>query len=124
MATYPDALAGVRAVLDTLRGSTYYYLTVDYAKQPLPAYLIYTTGGDERFPFREDRVTVETYDETTTGARRAAETARGLLAEGPHDAKGILLDQVSVDTVPHDIPQHEGYPALVAATYRVSTRAI
>lgn len=124
MSAYPDALGGVRAVLDTLPGSTYYYLTVDYAKQPMPAYLIYANGGDERFPFREDRITVETYHESPTGARRAAEVARGLLADGPHDANDILLDRVDVDTVPHDIPQHEGYPALVTATYRVSTRAI
>lgn len=123
VATYPDARGSIRALLDDL-GQTYYNLTTDFAKS-LPAFLIYATGGSERFPFREDRITVQAYAVGSTAANRAAEQARAALAGGPHDGLGdTLLDRIDVETVPVEVPQYEGQPAMVTATYRVQTRAL
>lgn len=120
---YPDVIAGIRAALDAL-GLTYLHLTVDFASKQMPAFLIYANGGSERFPFREDRVTVETYADGSTAARREAEKARELLTTSLIDVNGEPLDSIEVDTVPHEVPQYEGQPAMVTATYRVSTHAI
>lgn len=123
MATYPDARAGVRALLKPL-GATYYVLTTDFAKS-LPAFLVYATGGSERFPFREDRITVQAYADGSTAAHKAAERARAVLAGGPRDGVGdTVLDQVEFEVVPVEVPQYEGQPAMVTATYRVQTRAL
>lgn len=123
MATFPDALTGVRLLLDPL-GTTYLHLTVDFADD-LPAHLIYRAGGSERFPFREDRITVQTYASGSTEVRRLAEKVASVLADKPHDGPdGTVLDRITVETVPVEVPQYDGQPAMATATYRVETRAL
>lgn len=120
--SYPDAKRGVREVLDAY-GATYLQLTITYA-DTLPAYLIYRVGGSESAPFREDRITVETRADGTTAADDAAKVAHEALVGIPHDTSHGLLDSVTVESLPTEIPQPDGSPNLVTATYRVQTRGL
>lgn len=122
--TFPDTKRGVRELLRQF-GKTYLELTADYQKQGLPAFLVYRVGGSEQGPFRTDRITVETYATGMTAVDDAAQLVHGFLLSGPHDA-GVygLLDQVTVESSPVEVPQPDGFPNLVTATYRIDVRGL
>lgn len=118
-----DAKRGVREVLRPF-GKTYLQLTADYEAQGLPAFLVYRVGGSTSGIFREDRIVVETYADGTTAADQAARDVDEFLLDGPHDGgKYGLLDSIGTESVPTEVPQPDGFPCMVTATYRVSSRS-
>ncbi len=121
--TYPDAKRAIRELLNAY-GKTYLRLTADYQERGLPAFLVYRVGGSQADPFREDRITVETYALGATAADEAADEIHDFLTYGPHATSLGLLDAVLTETLPAEIPQPDDFPNLVSATYRVQTRGL
>lgn len=121
---FPDTKRAVREILKPF-GTTYLQLTADYAEpEKLPAILVYKVGGSENGPFRTDRIVVEVYAAGgTSSVDDVATKVHDFLVSGPHDGKDYgLLDRVTVETTPIEVPQPENWPAMVQATYRVSVR--
>lgn len=122
--TFPDAKRGIRYLL-TQFGKTYLELTADYREQGLPAFLVYRVGGSESLVFREDRISVETYADGMTAVDDASQQVHEFLLSGPHDCGEFgLIDQITTESAPVVIPQPDGFPNLVTATYRVATRGL
>lgn len=120
---FPDAKRGVRELLDPF-GATYLTLTVDFEARGLPAFLVYRVGGSRSGVFREDRITVETRAYGTTAADDVAAGVDEFLLSSPHATAYGLLDKITTDSVPTEVPQPAESPNLVVATYRVSTRGL
>lgn len=122
--SFPDSKRAVRELLRRF-GTTYLELTADYSKHGLPAFLVYRVGGSESGVFRTDRIVVETYALGMTAVDDAAQQAHELLLSGPHDGGQYgLLDRVTVESAPVEVPQPEGFPNMVTATYRVDVRGL
>lgn len=120
---FPDTKRAVREVLKPF-GTTYLMLAPDYAEH-LPGLHVYMVGGSENGPFRTDRITVECYAQGLTAADDLARRVHDFLTAGPLDAGGYgLIDRVSAETVPVDVPQPENWPAMTQAIYRVSVRGL
>lgn len=117
---YPDAKRGVRELLNAY-GETCLQLPVDYGDHT-PIFLVYRAGGTEDPPFRMDRITVDLYTDGSTNGDALADTVKRFLTAQPHEVSTGLLDVVTCETVPVEVPQPAGYPVLVTSTYRVSTR--
>lgn len=122
--TFPDTLNGVRALCKP-HGKTYVQLPSDYVTKGLPAYLLYRTGGTQQGPFREDRITIETYADGPAATYEAANKVHDALVDAWHDVDGVgLIDNIAVQTVPTEIPAEDGTLRTVTATYRVTVRGL
>lgn len=118
---FPDTKRAVRDLLKRF-GTTYLQLTGDYAEH-LPGILVYRVGGTEAGPFRTDRIAVEVYDWGLSATDDLAERVKDYLLSGPHDLDDdIVIDRVTLESSPTDVPQPENWPAMSQATYRVSVR--
>lgn len=124
--TFPDAVAGMRNLAEVLSGkpdSSYAILPADfYNTKKYPAFLVYRVGGNETSVFRTDRITIETWAQDLDDAQQQADQLRRKLVGVPHDTTAGLFDSVRVETEPTSIPQPDGFPAMVSATYQVDTR--
>lgn len=84
---------------------------------------VYSLGGQESGPLRYDRVGVDTYAQTRNDARTAAESLKARLTAGPVVTDSGLIDEVTVDQTPHEVPYQDSV-SLYQAQYRIHTRAI
>jgi hypothetical protein len=91
--------------------------------QHLPVARVRRTGGTEDGPLRTDRVAVDVYAVGTTAAQTIADELCAFLVGRDHDAGDLgSIDDVSVETVPTEVPYASERISQVTATYRVDSR--
>lgn len=138
---FPDTRVMVRAIIDT-SGIGYSYTWLEYGFEQrvidtdVPAMHVVQLGGSEDGMFREDRLQVQTYGHGSTQATRAARSLHELLVGRSHsipappdpDVDGgpteWLIDSVTVESVPIELPYQSDDLNLVSAIYRLATRGL
>lgn len=119
---FPDVEVALLEVLDDL-GAGYLHLSYGF-EADLPAFHVYTVGGSEAGPLREDRVEVAVYADGRDAARDASEAARQRLVGRPHLTSVGLLDMLDVEISPHGVPYASDVVNQYVTTYRVATRPV
>lgn len=79
------------------------------------------TGGDSMF-FDSPHVTIDAFDATYDEAQSLAESIRQRLIRGPHVQAPGVLDGVTTDSGPAEIPWGDTGIRRFVASYAVSTR--
>jgi hypothetical protein len=132
---FPNARNAVFALLDGLTVddppagppvtlTAFLRLTTDLDAH-LPAAHVRRVGGTEDGPLRTDRVAVDVYAAGSDAAEDYADAVREHLAGSSHHVPGVgLLDAVTVEVVPTEVPYASDTVSRVTGTYRVDTRGL
>lgn len=79
-------------------------------------------GGDDDRHTATPRVDVGVYATTKAVGKPLAELARQRLLSYPHATAAGVLDRVTTEVAPHEVPYDDPGVRLFTATYRVATR--
>lgn len=120
---FPDARRAVFEIVGASGLSTpYLWLTTGF-DAGLPATQVRRVGGSQDGHLREDRIQLDTYGAGSTAAGQAADALHELLVDRSHFVPGVgLIDSVTVETVPTELPYQSDTVNLVSATYRLASR--
>lgn len=124
MYEFPDVERAIREVVEQVTDNVVLFLPADFHER-VPIVLVTmvpSIGGGEEF-LRTDRVQIDVYGDGRTQARSIAEAIRRAVV-GSHDTAAGLLDDVYVETEPHEEPYPHDTVSLFSATYRADTRAL
>lgn len=93
-----------------------------------PVHQITSLGGDVTGPLREDRIRIDTYGPSDDDANDAAEALVAALADRYHYVDGQeqlgMIDRISVESSPAQVPYPSDTVSLVSATYRAALRPL
>ena len=78
-------------------------------------------GGDDRFT-ATPRVDIDVFATTESTGAPLAELVRQRLLSWPHATAVGVIDRVTTEVSPHEVPYDDQGVRLFTATYRVSTR--